>query len=83
LSEIVALQNSLSFESNRRDVGKVFEVLIEGESKRSDQQWMGRSSQYKVMVFDKSVNHTHQKGDYVMVKVDDFTQATLLCTIVN
>ena len=83
LSEIVALQNSLSFESNRRDVGKVFEVLIEGESKRSDQQWMGRSSQYKVMVFEKSVNHTHQKGDYVMVKVDDFTQATLLCTIVN
>jgi hypothetical protein len=44
---------------------------------------MGRNSQYKVMVFDKAENYTHQKGDYVMVKVDDFTQATLLCTIVN
>jgi tRNA-2-methylthio-N6-dimethylallyladenosine synthase len=83
LSEIVALQNSLSYESNRRDVGKIFEVLIEGESKRSDKQWMGRNSQYKVMVFEKAENQTHQKGDYVMVKVDDFTQATLLCTIVN
>jgi tRNA-2-methylthio-N6-dimethylallyladenosine synthase len=83
LSEIVSLQNSLSYESNRRDVGKIFEVLIEGESKRSDKQWMGRNSQYKVMVFDKAENYTHQKGDYVMVKVDDFTQATLLCTIVN
>ena len=83
LSEIVALQNSLSYESNKRDVGKIFEVLIEGESKRSNKQWMGRNSQYKVMVFDKAENTTHQKGDYVMVKVDDFTQATLFCTIVN
>lgn len=83
LSEIVALQNSLSYESNRRDVGKIFEVLIEGESKRSEKQWMGRNSQYKVMVFDKALDKTHQKGDYVMVKVDDFTQATLLCTLVN
>jgi tRNA-2-methylthio-N6-dimethylallyladenosine synthase len=83
LSEIVALQNSLSYESNRRDVGKIFEVLIEGESKRSDKQWMGRNSQYKVMVFEKAENQIHKKGDYVMVKVEDFTQATLLCTIVN
>ena len=82
LAEIVSLQNNLSFESNRKDVGKIFEVLIEGNSKRSDSQWMGRNSQNKVMVFDKADNNELKKGDYVQVRVDSFTQATLLCTIV-
>lgn len=83
LAEIVSLQNSLSFESNKKDVGKIFEVLIEGNSKRSDCQWMGRNSQNKVMVFDKAFNNELKKGDYVQVKVDSFTQATLMCTIVK
>lgn len=83
LAEIVSLQNSLSFESNKKDVGKIFEVLIEGNSKRSNGQWMGRNSQNKVMVFDKAFNNELKKGDYVQVKVDSFTQATLMCTIVK
>ena len=66
LDEIVQLQNSLSLESNKRDIGQVFEVLIEGDSKKSNSQWMGRNSQYKVMVFDKS-DPKLQPGSYVHV----------------
>ena len=83
LHEIVAMQNNLSYESNKKDVGKIFEVLIEGNSKRSDLQWMGRNSQNKVMIFDKSPALTLKKGDYVNVVVNEFTQATLFCTIVH
>jgi len=83
LNEIVAMQNNLSYESNKKDVGKFFEVLIEGNSKRSDLQWMGRNSQNKVMIFDKTTALTLKKGDYVNVVVNEFTQATLLCTIVH
>jgi len=82
LQEIVDLQGRLSRESNQRDIGKTFKVLIEGESKRSDQDWMGRTSQNKVIVFNKGT-HRLQKGNYVMVKVNDCTQATLLGEIVN
>lgn len=81
LSEVVNLQNRLSMESNQKDVGKTFKVLIEGNSKRSDTDWMGRSSQNKVIVFAKE-NHPLQKGDYVNVNVTDCTQATLLGKIV-
>ena len=77
LTEIVELQNRLSLESNRKDVGKDFEVLIEGDSKRSSQDWMGRTTQNKVVVFPKRESNYH-KGDYVMVKIKDCTQATLL-----
>ncbi len=83
LSEIVSMQNNLSYESNKKDVGKVFEVLIEGDSKRSNLQWMGRNSQNKVMIFDKTQDGKLKKGDYVNVVVNEFTQATLFCTIVN
>jgi tRNA-2-methylthio-N6-dimethylallyladenosine synthase len=82
LQEIVEVQNKLSLESNKRDIGKTFAVLIEGDSKRSDKDWMGRSSQNKVIVFPKE-NYQLKKGDYVNVKVNDCTQATLLGTIVN
>ena len=78
LEEIVALQNNLSLESNRQDVGRVFRVLIEGNSRRSDQQWMGRNSQNKVIVFPKSDMPGMGPGDYVDVKVTDCTQATLM-----
>jgi tRNA-2-methylthio-N6-dimethylallyladenosine synthase len=77
LLEIVGLQNRLSLESNRKDIGKTFKVLIEGNSKKSDGDWMGRNTQNKVIVFPKG-NARLGKGDYVMVKVHDCTQATLL-----
>ena len=82
LQEIVEVQNKLSLASNKKDIGKVFEVLIEGDSKRSDKDWMGRSSQNKVIVFPKE-NNELKKGEYVMVKVTGCTQATLLGTIIN
>lgn len=82
LEEIVNLQNQLSLESNQKDIGKQFEVLIEGNSKRSDQQWMGRNSQNKVVVFDKS-NVALQPGDYVQVNITNCTQATLFGNLVS
>ncbi len=81
LAEIVQLQNELSLESNKKDIGKVFEVLIEGDSKRSKSQWMGRNSQYKVMVFDKT-DLSHQPGSYVYVKALECTQGTMIGEIV-
>ena len=77
LQEIVDVQWVLSNESNKKDVGKTFEILIEGNSKKSDQEWMGRNSQNKVIVFPKG-NHGFKKGDYVNVLVNDFTKGTLL-----
>jgi len=77
LIEIVALQNRLSLESNKKDIGKIFNVLIEGDSKKSAADWMGRNTQNKVIVFPKR-DENLKKGDYVMVKVNDCTQATLM-----
>ena len=82
LQEIVDVQWVLSNESNKKDVGKTFEVLIEGNSKKSDQEWMGRNSQNKVIVFSKE-NHNLKKGDYVNVLVTDFTKGTLLGKLSN
>lgn len=81
LQEIVELQNRLSQESNRQDLGKTFTVLIEGDSRRSEADWMGRNSQNKVVVFPKE-NPALKKGDYVQVRVHDCTQATLLGRLV-
>lgn len=80
LQEIVEVQNRLSRESNLQDIGKTFKVLIEGDSKRSDKDWMGRNTQNKVVVFPKE-NYGLKKGDYVEVTVHESTQATLLGTI--
>lgn len=77
LQEIVDLQGRLSKESNEKDLGRTFKVLIEGNSKRSDNDWMGRNSQNKVIVFPKE-NYNLKKGDYVWVTVNDCTQATLI-----
>ena len=74
LSEIIALQNELGLESNRRDVGREFEVLVEGTSKRDEGQLSGRTSQNKVVVFDRG---THRVGDYVRVRITGCTAATL------
>ena len=80
LQEIVYVQWTLSNESNKRDVGKSFEVLIEGDSKKSDAEWMGRTSQNKVVVFPK-LNHPIKKGDYVEIFITGFTKGTLLGTL--
>jgi len=82
LAEIVEKQNKLSLESNMRDLGKTFKVLIERESKKSNDDWMGRSSQNKVVVFPKK-GYNYQKGDYVFVKVTECTQGTLIGIIDN
>lgn len=82
LQEIVDLQWILSNESNKRDIGKTFEVLIEGESKKSDADWMGRNSQNKVIVFPKG-NLNLKKGDYANVTVTNFTKGTLIGDIKN
>ena len=81
LQQIVLLQNELSLASNKKDIGKVFEVLIEGNSKRDENAWMGRSSQNKVIIFPKTLEGL-QPGDYVHVKVEQCSQATLLGNIV-
>ena len=78
LEEIIALQNRLSLESNRRDVGKTFRVLVEGPSKRNPAELCGRNSQNKMCVWPDT---THRPGDFVEVKVLDCTQATLLCEL--
>jgi tRNA-2-methylthio-N6-dimethylallyladenosine synthase len=77
LDEIVKLQNRLSLASNKNDLGKTFEVLIEGDSKKSRNDWMGRNSQNKVVVFPKR-EFDLSKGDYVNVKINDCTGATLI-----
>lgn len=82
LTEIITLQNGHSRESYKNDIGKTFEVLIEGDSKKSEQDWCGRNSQNKMIVFPKG-NYDLKKGDYVMVKVNDATSATLLGEIVS
>ena len=75
LTEIINLQNELSLASNRRDVGKRFEVLVEGVSKRRADQLFGRTSQNKVVVFDSG---GQKPGDYVTVEVTDCSSATLM-----
>ena len=78
LEEIIALQNRLSLESNRRDLGKTFRVLVEGPSKRNPAELCGRTSQNKMCVWPDTV---HKAGDFVDVVVRDCSQATLLCSI--
>ena len=82
LQEIVDAQWILSNESNKKDVGHIYEVLIEGDSKKSSAEWMGRTSQNKVVVFPK-LGHGLKKGDYVKVLITDFTKGTLLGTLKN
>ena len=76
LDEIVKLQNRLSLEKNKEDLGKTFTVLIEGDSKKSAADWRGRNSQNKVVVFPKA--GSYRKGDYVRVSIVDCTGATLI-----
>ena len=75
LNEIIAVQNELSAESNRRCIGKTCEVLAEGYSKRSREQLCGRTEQNKTVVFDKQ---NYRIGDFVMVEITDASSATLI-----
>ena len=74
LNEIIALQNQLSIESNQAEVGKIREVLVEGISKSSEEQLCGRTSQNKMVVFDRK---NHKAGDYITVKITGCSSATL------
>ncbi len=82
LQEIVDKQGELSTKSNLNDIGKTFKILIETRSKRDANDWTGRTSQNKITVFPKS-NESQKPGDYVWVKIQDCTRATLLGTIVD
>lgn len=75
LSEIIELQNRISEENNRQDIGRVMTVLVEGPSKKSDAQLCGRADNNKMVVFDRE---DYQKGEYVNVRITDCTSATLL-----
>lgn len=74
LNEMIALQNTLSAESYKKDIGKTFEILVEGVSKRSKEQLFGRTPQNKVVVFDRGNHHI---GDFVTVMVTESSSATL------
>jgi len=80
LNRMIELQNKLSLQSNLNDVGREFEVLIEGRSKRSAEDLYGRTSQNKVCVFPASGHHP---GEFVRVRVNEATSATLLSEVVG
>ena len=82
LTEIINIQNANQRETTKLMIGKTYEVLIEGNSKRSEDDWYGRNSQNMVVVFPKG-NYNLKKGDYVNVIINDATQATLIGEIVN
>ena len=80
LNELIALQNELSLENNRRCIGRTFEVLIEGTSKRSREQLFGRTEQNRVVVFDRGKHHP---GEYVNVRITEASSATLKGEVVE
>lgn len=80
LKEIIALQQQLSLKCNRKDIGKVMEVLVEGNSKKSQHELFGRTTTNKVVVFKSNQN---QPGEYVNVRIEKCTSATLIGVIVE
>ncbi|MGB4413265.1 MAG: tRNA (N6-isopentenyl adenosine(37)-C2)-methylthiotransferase MiaB [Paludibacter sp.] len=80
LNEIIALQNEMSFASNRRDIGKTFEVLVEGFSKRSKEQLFGRTSQNKVVIFPRQ---GRKIGEIIQVRILSASSATLIGEVVG
>jgi tRNA-2-methylthio-N6-dimethylallyladenosine synthase len=79
LNEIIALQNRLSLKSKKADVGKIYQVLVEGNSKKSYENLYGRNSQNKVVVFPKN---GIKKGEYVNVLIEKNSSATLIGRII-
>jgi tRNA-2-methylthio-N6-dimethylallyladenosine synthase len=82
LSEVIEVQQKLALNSNLKDIGKTFEILIEGNSKRSEKDWCGRNSQNKMVVFPKD-NYPLKPGDYVSVLINQASTATLLGEIIS
>ena len=80
LNEIITLQNQLSLESNKRDIGKTFEILVEGYSKRSHEDMYGRTSQYKTVIIPRKGRHI---GELVNVRILSCTAATLIGEVVE
>lgn len=80
LNEIIALQNQLSLESNKRDIGKIFEILVEGYSKRSHEDMYGRTSQYKTVIIPRKGRHI---GEFVKVRILSCSAATLIGEVVE
>lgn len=75
LNRMIALQNELSLESNRRDIGKEYEILVEGRSKRSATDYCGRTSQGKMVVYPHG---SEKRGDFIKVRITDASSATLI-----
>ena len=75
LNEMIALQSELSLECHRECIGRTYQVLAEGYSKRSREQLYGRTEQNRTVVFDKGI---HRPGDFLMVRIEDATSATLI-----
>ncbi|MBE9467032.1 MAG: tRNA (N6-isopentenyl adenosine(37)-C2)-methylthiotransferase MiaB [Bacteroidetes bacterium] len=80
LEEVIKTKLKSSEESNKKDIDKIFEVLVEGVSKKSDKELYGRTQQYKVVVFPKE---NYKVGDYVNVKINRYTSATLIGEVVK
>ena len=80
LNEIIALQGEIALANNRREVGRDYEVLVEGESHRSRERLFGRTGQGKVVVFDRG---DAAVGSYRRVRVEDCTAATLLGRLID
>jgi tRNA-2-methylthio-N6-dimethylallyladenosine synthase len=80
LEEIIQLQQRLSLKSNQKDAGKLFEVLVEGRSKRSEEFLAGRNSQNKVVIFPRE---NHKSGDYLKIRITRCTAATLFGEILK
>jgi len=81
LAEIIALQNKLSTENNKKDIGKIYKVLIEGFSKKSDKDFKGRNDQNKTVIFPVSENY--KKGDYVNVMIEKTTTTSLIGKVIK
>ena len=75
LIQIIDKQNSHSLETNKKDIGKIYKVLVEGPSRRSAEQYSGRNGRNSMVIFDRN---GVEKGQYVMVKITECTSATLL-----
>ena len=80
LNEIIAVQNEVALESNKRDIGKTFEVMVEGFSKRSKEQLYGRSSQNKVVIFPRE---GRKIGEFIKVRILSASSATLIGEVVE
>ena len=80
LNEMIALQNELSRQQNAKDVGKTFEILVEGRSKRSADQLFGRTGQNKVVIFDRA---DHRVGQRLKARITGASSATLMGEIIE